>query len=86
MVLEKVVNDVVPTMHCGARAQVFSRVALPDQHFVDPTALRGGPCNGSIRPVQVGLGAAALLLTLFLLLMRWLAEVVHSMQFSISRW
>jgi hypothetical protein len=34
----------------------------------------------------LGLGAAALLLTLFLLLMRWLAEVVHSMQFSISRW
>ena len=34
----------------------------------------------------LGLGAAALLLTLFLLLMNWLAEVVHGMQFSISRW
>jgi hypothetical protein len=34
----------------------------------------------------LGLGAAAVLLTLFLLLMNWLAEVVHSMQFSISRW
>jgi hypothetical protein len=34
----------------------------------------------------LGLGAAAVLLTLFLLLMNWLAEVVHGMQFSISRW
>lgn len=34
----------------------------------------------------LGLGAAAVLLTLFLLLMSWLAEVVHGMQFSISRW
>jgi hypothetical protein len=34
----------------------------------------------------LGLGAAAALLTLFLLLMNWLAEVVHGMQFTISRW
>jgi hypothetical protein len=34
----------------------------------------------------LGLGVAAVLLTLFLLLMHWLSEVVHAMQFSISRW
>ena len=32
-----------------------------------------------------GFGTAAILITLFLLLMSWLSEQVHLMQFSISR-